>query len=300
MSKKSDAALAASFGVRRKTEAIEAGMATSVLSQAAEQVQAPQMLPIESLVDSEYQVRKLDDDHVADLVTSIRGEGLLVPIIVRPLPAKAGENGPQRYEIVSGHHRVKAHRVMELPVVPAVVKQLSDADAAAALTTENMLRKGLSDWEMSKTILKLESLQGISNSQLSRVLGFARSKIAELKAFALLPDGAKKILDEQPKLIGHNLMGDLKALCQSHPELVLEAVTRLADGKLKQAGVLGWIERRVTAEGTKPKADGTKWNRHGIEAEIKYSDKGAKLTGNIDYEKLSRLIEANLEHLRRE
>lgn len=304
MSKRADAALEASFGRRRPAEAIAADMQTTVLGEAAAQVQAPQMIPLTQLVTSEYQPRKINREHVNQLAESIgkNAEGLLTPIIVRPLPA--GADGQPRYEIIAGHHRVAAVEQLGNDRIPAVVKPLSNLEAAAALTAENMVRKDLADYELYKTIVMLRKLEEhISDSKLARLLGFARTKIRGLGDFADLPEAAHLILEKRPDLIGYNLMAKLAPYCKSHPMFVLEAIEKLESGEVKdQAGVPGWIERKIAKEaGDAARSPRERiWKEGGKAIRLTWTDTSAKLSGDLDYDKVHQLIEANLANLRRE
>lgn len=303
MSKKSDAALEASFGRRRAPEAIEADMATTTMGQQAEQVRAPQMIPLAQLKESKYQARELDTAHVASLAESIGVEGLLTPIIVRMLPPPEGGHtmAPAVYEIVAGHHRAAAMAKRGETAIPALVRTMSDVEAAAALTAENLVRKDLNDYELYKTIVMLREIEDVSTYKLARILDFARTKVQGLEAFDLLPKAAHDIMEKHPDAIGYNQMAKIKTYCESHPDLVVEGLAAVAAGEMKQTGLPGFIERRIANDEAKAAdADEVSWKRHGVEAKFKYSDRGAKITGNLDYDKLRRLIEENLESLRRE
>lgn len=96
-------------------------------------------LPIDQLypfVRHPYQVR--DDAEMEELAQSVRENGILSPVIVRPL-----ESGPDRYEIVSGHRRVRAAQKAGLTEVPAFVFDISREEAAVLLVDSNLHRERL-------------------------------------------------------------------------------------------------------------------------------------------------------------
>ena len=113
-------------------------------------------LPIDQLypfVRHPYQVR--DDAEMEELSQSIRENGILSPVIVRPL-----ESGPDRYEIVSGHRRVRAAQKAGLTEVPAFVFDISREEAAVLLVDSNLHRERLLPSEKAFAYkLKLEALR---------------------------------------------------------------------------------------------------------------------------------------------
>ena len=113
-------------------------------------------LPIDQLypfVRHPYQVR--DDAEMEELAQSVRENGILSPVIVRPL-----ESGPDRYEIVSGHRRVRAAQKAGLTEVPAFVFDISREEAAVLLVDSNLHRERLLPSEKAFAYkLKLEALR---------------------------------------------------------------------------------------------------------------------------------------------
>lgn len=113
-------------------------------------------LPIDQLypfVRHPYQVR--DDAEMEELAQSVRENGILSPVIVRPL-----ESGPDRYEIVSGHRRVRAAQKAGLTEVPAFVFAISREEAAVLLVDSNLHRERLLPSEKAFAYkLKLEALR---------------------------------------------------------------------------------------------------------------------------------------------
>ncbi len=113
-------------------------------------------LPIDQLypfVRHPYQVR--DDAEIEELSRSIRENGILSPVIVRPL-----ESGPDRYEIISGHRRVRAAQKAGLTEVPAFVFDISREEAAVLLVDSNLHRECLLPSEKAFAYrLKMEALK---------------------------------------------------------------------------------------------------------------------------------------------
>ena len=118
-------------------------------------------IPVESLVAFPvnpfglYIGQRLDD-----LVESIEANGVLVPIIVRPLEEDAGgeetDSGQATYEILSGHNRVEAAKVLSLETVPAVVRDdLTDEEALLVVVETNLLQRSLADLSHSERAMTL-------------------------------------------------------------------------------------------------------------------------------------------------
>ena len=127
-------------------------------------------LPIDQLypfVRHPYQVR--DDAEMEELAQSVRENGILSPVIVRPL-----ESGPDKYEIVSGHRRVRAAQKAGLTEVPAFVFDISREEAAVLLVDSNLHRERLLPSEKAFAYkLKLEALrhQGLRTDLTSTQIG---------------------------------------------------------------------------------------------------------------------------------
>ena len=111
------------------------------------------MLPIKELMDFEAQPYKvLDDDSMYELVESIKGVGVLVPIIVRRLN--------DRYEIISGHRRKRACELAEIDNIPATIMELDDDEAAIMLVDSNLQRENLLPSEKAYAYkLKLDAIR---------------------------------------------------------------------------------------------------------------------------------------------
>jgi len=87
----------------------------------------------------------VDEDYIAELVNTVRSQGIIEPIRVRP---KDGG----RFEVVAGEQRLRAARTAGLKTIPAIVKQMSDWEAFETGLTENLQRKNLTDYEVAKAL----------------------------------------------------------------------------------------------------------------------------------------------------
>src|SRR5690606_25758332 len=99
-------------------------------------------LPIDLLQRGKYQPRiDMREETLAELAESIRAQGIVQPIVVRPL--QGGTPGEVRYEIIAGERRWRAAQMAGLEVVPAVVRDIPDEAAVAVALIENIQRENL-------------------------------------------------------------------------------------------------------------------------------------------------------------
>src|SRR6266478_3710208 len=102
---------------------------------------APQTLTLEQLRPGRYQPRtKMDPDSLSELADSIRAQGVIQPILVRPA-------GNDTYEIIAGERRYRAAQIAGLTEVPVLVKRVSDEAALAIALIENIQREDLNALE---------------------------------------------------------------------------------------------------------------------------------------------------------
>jgi ParB family chromosome partitioning protein len=287
--------------VNRPRPNLKNDVASTIIGLAGRESSAPVMLPLSQLVRSRFQSRgKRDEEYMENLVESIRQEGLLDPVIVRPLPVEQAEQSGHTmstlplYELVAGHHRVDAFKILGRNEIPATVRVLTDAEAARALTSENTTRKGLGDWELYKHMQMLYAVGAVTSQRTAaRVLNVSRAVVQALEAFALLPQSVHELLDDHPGLVGYNLADDLRPYCAEHALLVFDALCLLAKKKLTQAAVPRWIEDKATPQARKPRKELELGN--GVRLIV--NGAGARVSGKLDYDRLHRLIEANLPAL---
>lgn len=234
MSKVSDKDLSDGLRTRRKPAEIDAEVQTTIVSQM---VADAMRIPLDQIRPSRYQVRTLDEEALEDLMASIVDtKGLITPIVVRP----HNEGG---YELVAGHTRYTACQRLGYSDISAVVRLMTDAEAAIALVADNLTRKDLSDYEIHKHLQDLRS-NGFLRSQIdaARLLGRSRADIQRYEAFGKLPDAVIELLETYPSLIGGTTA---KAILTYPAERVIDACKRLANGALRtQQALLTWLSRQ--------------------------------------------------------
>jgi ParB family chromosome partitioning protein len=118
-------------------------------------------MPVELLQRGQYQPRiDIRQDTLEDLASSIRAQGVVQPIVVRPI---GKEGGTRRYEIVAGERRWRAAQLAGLAEIPAVVKDIPDEAAIAMALIENIQREDLNPLEEARALGRLLRLQDLSD-----------------------------------------------------------------------------------------------------------------------------------------
>jgi ParB family chromosome partitioning protein len=123
--------------------------------------EALRSIPVDELAPGKYQPRtRIDQAALAELAESIKAQGVMQPILVRPL---AGG----RYEIVAGERRWRAARLAGLSSVPALVRDIPDNQALAAALIENIQREDLSPLEEAAGIQRLVQEFGLTHQAIA-------------------------------------------------------------------------------------------------------------------------------------
>jgi ParB family chromosome partitioning protein len=135
-------------------------------------------LAVEALQPGRYQPRgRVDPESLAGLAESIKLQGVMQPILARPL-------GAGRYEILAGERRWRAARMAGLATVPALVREVSDRHAAAIALIENLQREDLNPLEEAAGVKRLIEEFGMTHAEAADTLG--RSRVAVTNALRLL------------------------------------------------------------------------------------------------------------------
>lgn len=166
---------------------------------------APSILPVGALQAGKYQPRtRMDEGALNELADSIRGQGLLQAILVRPI--SDAKNGVQ-YEIIAGERRFRAAQLAGLKEVPVLVKEVDDQAAAAMALIENMQREDLNPLEESQGLARLIEEFGFTHEQAAKAVGKSRSAVTNLLRLNQLAKPVQAML-----LAGDIDMGHARAL----------------------------------------------------------------------------------------
>ncbi len=139
------------------------------------------VLPVNRISPNPEQPRKaFDEAALNELAESIRQEGVLQPLLVRPLP---GGN----YEIVAGERRWRASQLAGLREVPVIIKNLSNEQALAVALIENLQREDLNPMEEALGYNELREKFGLSQNEIAERVGKSRSAVANILRLLQLP-----------------------------------------------------------------------------------------------------------------
>lgn len=157
-------------------------------------------LPLASLTPNSNQPRTyFDEQALEELTESIRAQGIIQPILVRPIHGGTA----QRYEIVAGERRWRAAQKAGLTEVPVIIRELTDDDVLAVALIENIQREDLNAVEEALAIEKLRQTLGLSQDELAKRLGKSRSAIANALRLLQLPEQVLQSITDGAISAGH-------------------------------------------------------------------------------------------------
>ena len=152
-----------------------------------------QEIHIDLLEPNPGQPRKhLPEDSLQELAESIKNQGVLQPLLVRPSAAHAG-----KYQIIAGERRWRAARQAELFHLPVLITEITDADALVIGLIENLQREDLNPIEEAEGLGRLQELLALSQEGLSQKVGKSRSSIANSLRLLNLEDDIREALRNQ-------------------------------------------------------------------------------------------------------
>jgi len=177
---------------------------------------APATLAVGQLQAGKYQPRtRMDEGSLYELAESIRSQGIMQPILVRPV----GDPVLARYEIIAGERRFRAAQLAGLSEVPVLVKPVPDEAAAVMALIENIQREDLNPLEEAQGLKRLVDEFGLTHEQAAQSVGRSRSAASNLLRLLNLADPVQKLL-----MAGDLDMGHARAL------LALPAAQQILSG----------------------------------------------------------------------
>lgn len=189
-------------------------------------------LPVGSIVPNPFQPRReFAEEELEALVDSIRENGLLQPIVVRP-----GGGRDAAWELVAGERRWRAVGRLGWPDVPAVVREVDDRTLLVLALVENLQRSELSALDEAAGYQQLADEFGLSQQQIAEAVGRDRSTVANTLRLLQLPGSVRRLLQEGQLAAGH-----ARALLGMTDE------RRMAD-LARRVAEDGWSVRQVEAE----------------------------------------------------
>ena len=167
----------------------------------------PSSLPVSQMQAGKYQPRtRMDEGALNELAASIKAQGLMQPILVRPI-GQDTLSGLVKYEIIAGERRFRASQLAGLTEVPVLVRDVDDLAAAAMALIENIQREDLNPLEEAQGIHRLIADFSFTHEQAATALGRSRSAVSNLLRLMNLASPVQTML-----MAGDIDMGHARAL----------------------------------------------------------------------------------------
>jgi len=154
-------------------------------------------MPLEQIQRGRYQPRRdLEPQALEELANSIRAQGVMQPIVVRPV-------ADGRYEIIAGERRWRASQMAGLNSIPVIIRDVPDEAAIAMALIENIQRENLNPIEEAIALHRLQTEFELTQQQVADAVGKSRSTITNLLRLMNLTDEVKKMLEYGDIEMGH-------------------------------------------------------------------------------------------------
>jgi ParB family chromosome partitioning protein len=160
-------------------------------------------LPLDVLQRGRYQPRiDMRPETLEELAASIKAQGVVQPIVVRPIAAPAaGES--QRYEIIAGERRWRAAQIAGLADIPAVIRHIPDEAAIAVALIENIQREALNPLEEARALERLITEFELTHAQAAEAVGRSRAAVSNLLRLLELAPEVGALLERRELEMGH-------------------------------------------------------------------------------------------------
>ncbi len=220
-------------------------IATPYLSEPLRPPSALQSLPISAIRPNPFQPRReFRADELAELEASLRANGLLQPVSVRPAPTGVG------YELIAGERRLRAATQIGWTEIAAIVRPTDDRATLTLAMVENLQRSDLDPIEEADGYQRLIDDFRLSQQDVADVVGKNRSTVANALRLLQLPVAVQRMVQEQQLSAGHARA----MLALSNATAILELARETVQNGLS----VREVERRVQAQRATPPASGRK------------------------------------------
>lgn len=205
-------------------------------------------LPLDLLQRGKYQPRlDMREESLAELADSIRAQGVVQPIVVRPLAAPA-PGASQHYEIIAGERRWRATQLAGLHTIPAIIKQVGDESAIAMSLIENIQRENLNPIEEATALKRLQDEFRLTQQEVADAVGKSRATVTNLMRLIGLSPEVRRMLEH-----GDLEMGHARALLSLPDMQQTEAARTVAGRGLSVRQTESLVRRLIAGAGGKKK-----------------------------------------------
>lgn len=216
-------------------------------------------LPLDMIQRGKYQPRiNMHTESLEDLANSIRAQGVVQPIVVRPLAT------PGSYEIIAGERRWRAAQLAGLQEIPAVIRNVNDQAAIAMALIENIQREDLNPLEEAIALQRLIDEFNMTHQRVAEEVGRSRAAVSNLLRLLGLNDEVKRLLEA-----GNLEMGHARALLGLEGEPQSVAARTVVAKSLSVRETEQLVQRMQSSTGTrKPESKRSDPNIRKLEEEL--------------------------------
>lgn len=163
-----------------------------------------QRLPVDLLQRGKYQPRiDMRPETLQELADSIKAQGVVQPIVVRPLTDEAAPGQARRYEIIAGERRWRAAQLAGLHEIPALIRRVPDEAAIAMSLIENIQRENLNPLEEARALQRLIGEFDMTHASAAEAVGRSRAAVSNLLRLLDLTDEVKTLVEHRELEMGH-------------------------------------------------------------------------------------------------
>jgi ParB family chromosome partitioning protein len=155
------------------------------------------ILPVDLIQRGKYQPRRdIEPESLQELADSIKAQGVMQPIVVRPI-------SDRKYEIIAGERRWRATQLAGLADIPTLVRDVSDEAAIAMALIENIQREDLNPIEEAAALQRLQQEFDLTQQEVADAVGKSRSTITNLLRLMTLQEDVRRLLEHGDLEMGH-------------------------------------------------------------------------------------------------
>ncbi|MEC7815871.1 MAG: ParB/RepB/Spo0J family partition protein [Pseudomonadota bacterium] len=203
-------------------------------------------LPIDLIQRGRYQPRRdMDPAALQELADSIRQQGVMQPVVVRPL-------AEGRYELIAGERRWRATQLAELDRIPAIIRDVPDDAAIAMALIENIQRENLNPIEEAFALQRLQDEFGLTQAQVAEAVGKSRTTITNLLRLIGLTEDVRLMLEHGDLEMGHG-----RAMLTLPPEQQMQVARQVVAKSLsvrQTEALVRSVQQQKPADDDRPKA----------------------------------------------
>ncbi len=182
---------------QNKASSLQPAKASDEVNQAKTPVGHSQSLPVDVIQRGNYQPRRdMHPDTLEDLASSIKSQGIIQPIVVRPI-------SQDRYEIIAGERRWRAAQIAGLTKVPVIIRDIPNESAIAMALIENIQREDLNPIEEAIALQRLQNEFDLTQQEVAEAVGKSRTTVTNLLRLMTLTEEVRVMLEHGDLEMGH-------------------------------------------------------------------------------------------------